>query len=151
MRKHRIFALPLRSRGFTFLEIMMVVVIIGILASLIIPQFGGRTRRAKIVMAKNDMKTIETALAAYEMEVGDYPSTDQGLKALVERPSEVSEEDWSQHLKDIPLDPWKNEYIYKKPGDHGDFDLISLGPDQKINTDDDINNWTRARRSSSNR
>lgn len=146
MKRNAIAKLNAKDRGFTFLEIMMVVVIIGILASLIIPQFGGRTRRAKVIMAKNDLKTIETALGGYEMEVGDYPTTDQGLKALVERPSDVPEEDWQQHLKDVPVDPWKSEYVYKKPGEHGDFDLVSMGPDGKANTDDDINNWTKAKK-----
>lgn len=120
---------------------MMVVVIIGILASLVIQQFAGKTRRTKIIMARNDMKTIETALASYEMEAGVFPSTDQGLAALVERPASVPEDAWSQQLKAVPLDPWKFSYDYKCPGDHGDFDLASRGPDKIPNTKDDIANW----------
>lgn len=132
-----------RRRGFTFLEIMMVVVIIGILASLVIQQFAGKTRRAKIIMARNDLKSIETALASFEMEAGEFPTTEQGLGALVERPGEIPEDAWSQHLKEIPVDPWSLAYDYKCPGDHGDFDLASRGPDKKPETGDDIANWVK--------
>ncbi len=132
-----------RTRGFTFLEIMMVVVIIGILMSIVIPRFAGRTRTAKINAAKMAIGNLKTALGAYEMDVGAFPSTSEGLKALVERPSNVPEEDWhGPYMETIPEDPWHQEFIYNYPGEHGpDFDLMSKGPDRQEGTDDDITSW----------
>ncbi len=129
--------------GFTFLEIMFVVAIIGILLSIAIPRFVGRTQKARIEAAKLQIQHFKTSLGAYEMDIGTFPTTSQGLKALLERPSDVYEEDWNgKYMDNIPKDPWHEEFIYKSPGDHNeDFDLFSKGPDRQEGTEDDITNW----------
>lgn len=133
-------------KGFTFLEIMMVVVIIGILMSIAIPRFAGRSEKAKLRAAKLQIKHFQTALGQYEMDVGSFPSTSEGLKALVERPSDVSEEDWDgPYIDAIPKDPWHEEFIYKSPGDNSpDYDLFSKAKDREEGTDDDITSWVKA-------
>ncbi|MCD6384733.1 type II secretion system major pseudopilin GspG [Candidatus Sumerlaeota bacterium] len=131
------------ARGFTFLEIMFVVAIIGILLSIAIPRFTGKAQRAKIRAAKFQIAQFKTVLGAYEMDVGSFPTTAQGLKALVERPPDVPEEDWhGKYIDSIPKDPWHQEYIYRSPGEHNpDYDLFSKGPDRQEGTEDDITNW----------
>ena len=130
--------------GFSFLEIMLVVLIIGILVSIIGPNLLGRTGKARVKATKAQLKNIETALTAFEMEIGDLPSTDQGLEALVKRPSDVAEEDWSQYMPALPRDAWNQKFVYNCPGDDGrNFDLFSLGKDKKEGTDDDI--WLYSR------
>lgn len=131
--------------GFTFLEIMLVVIIIGLLLSLVGPRIVGRARRAKEEATRIQIAHFKTALGAYEMDVGTFPTTSQGLKALVERPSEVSEDDWNgPYLSEnfVPKDPWGEEYIYKSPGEHNpNFDLSSKGNDRQEGTSDDIVSW----------
>ena len=131
------------NKGFTFLEIMFVVVIIGILIGIAVPQFTGKAKKARIMSTRANMKTIETALSQYEMNVGNFPTTEQGLAALIKCPSDVPEEDWdSPYLKEIPKDAWKQTFIYKSPGEHNqDYDLYSKGPDRQEDTEDDIKNW----------
>lgn len=131
------------GRGFTFLEIMFVVAIIGILLSIAIPRIAGRTQKTKIKAARLQIAQFKTALGAYEMDVGSFPTTSQGLKALVERPPDVPEEDWQgKYMDNIPKDPWHEEYIYRSPGEHNpDYDLFSKGPDRQEGTEDDITNW----------
>jgi general secretion pathway protein G len=138
--------IPLRlaSRGFSFLEIMLVVLIIGILVSIIGPNLLGKTGKARVKATKAQLKNVETALTTFEMEIGDLPSTDQGLEALVKRPSDVAEEDWSQYMPALPRDAWRQKFIYSCPGDEGrNFDLFSMGKDKKEGTDDDI--WLYSR------
>jgi general secretion pathway protein G len=132
-----------RKKGFTFLEIMMVVVIIGILMSIAIPQLTGKSKKARINAAKFQIGIFKTALGNYEMDVGEFPSTSQGLKALVDRPSEVAEEDWDgPYMDKIPKDPFNQEYIFRSPGEHSKYyDLASKGPDKQEGTEDDITNW----------
>ena len=132
--------------GFTFLEIMLVVVIIGILASIVGPKLVGQTGKAKAAAAKAQIASFKTALSTYEMAMGDFPKTEQGLRALVTIPSGVSKEDWGDGFWDdveIPLDPWHKPYNYVYPGTKGlHYDLWSDGPtDSK---DDDIANWSTA-------
>ncbi|MBN1902367.1 type II secretion system major pseudopilin GspG [Candidatus Sumerlaeota bacterium] len=131
------------KKGFTFLEIMFVVVIIGILMGIAVPQFTGKAKKARIMSTKANMNTIGTALSQYEMNVGAFPSSEQGLAALVKCPSDVPEEDWdSAYLKEIPKDAWKEDFIYKFPGEHNqEYDLYSKGPDRQEDTEDDIKNW----------
>lgn len=134
-----------RITGFSFLEIMMVVMIIGILVAVVGPKLVGKTKRAQIAAAKDQIKSFETALQMYEMEVGEFPTTEQGLDALVNKPSSVSKDAWSQAIKEIPDDPWKQPYIYRRPGEHGgEYDLVSKGPDTKEGTEDDVNNYGKA-------
>ncbi len=134
-----------RKKGFTFLEIMFVVVIIGILLSIVVPRFTGKTQKARIFATKATMNSIETALQTYEMNVGAFPTTEQGLQALLKCPSEVSKEDWdSPYLKKTPKDSWHHSLIYKCPGEHNaDYDLYSMGRDGNEDTEDDIVNWEK--------
>jgi len=135
------------QRGFTLIEIMVVVVILGILAAIIIPKISDRPEQARRTKAIMDIKSIETALSLYQMDNGSYPSTEQGLEALVEKPTTgripVGYKEGG-YLKKVPLDPWKNPYIYISPGAHGDFDLISYANDGEEGGEGkfaDINNW----------
>lgn len=127
------------QRGFSFLEIMLVVVIIGVLAGIVGPRMFGKTKTAKIAAARAQMTNIKTALTQYDMMAGEVPSTDQGLIALVERPSDVEEADWEQVFESLPKDPWGEDYLYESPGENDrPFDLSSKGPDRRDGTDDDI-------------
>ena len=136
-------------RGFTLIEIMVVMIILGILAGLIIPRIMGRPEEARRTKARIQIESIETALKLYKLDNGSYPTTEQGLQALVEKPStgELATA-WREggYLEKgtVPKDPWGNEYIYLSPGIHGDFDLMSYGADGETGgegKDMDINNW----------
>jgi general secretion pathway protein G len=135
-------------KGFTFLEIMFVVVIIGILLSILAPRLVGKSEKARVMATKAQMNSIKTALQGYEMHIGAFPSTSQGLKALFERPSDVSEDDWDGPYLDGSYsqlkDAWGHEFTYKQPGEHSkDYDLFSKGHDNQEGTDDDIINWVK--------
>jgi general secretion pathway protein G len=135
--------------GFTLIELMVVVVIIGILAGLIVPRIMGSDDKARDAKAKMQIESIETALKLYKLDNGGYPSTEQGLKALVEAPTAGNlPKNWRQggYLEKgkVPKDPWGNEFVYVSPGSHGDFDLSSLGADGEPGGEGknkDINNW----------
>ena len=137
------------EKGFSFLELMVVVVILGILATYIAPRFMGRTDDAKIVKAKVDIASLETALKLYKLDSGSYPTTEQGLLALVEKPStEPIPSNWNEkgylEKNRVPKDPWGREYLYLCPGVHDDYDLISYGADGAPGGDGknkDINSW----------
>ena len=135
------------KRGFTFLEIMFVVVIIGILAAIAVPNLSKRANWAKIKATEASMKSTETALSAYEMNVDSYPTTEQGLEALVKCPSDIEKDDWGDtpYLKEVPKDAYNQKFIYKCPGEHNpdEYDLYSTGRDRKDGTDDDIVNWAK--------
>ena len=138
-----------RAAGFTLIELMVVVVIIGILAGLIVPRIMGSDDKAREAKTKMQIESLETALKLYKLDNGNYPTTEQGLKALVEAPTAGNlPKNWRQggslEKGKVPKDPWKNEFIYISPGSHGDFDLISLGKDGEAGGegfDKDINNW----------
>ncbi|MFH2092691.1 MAG: type II secretion system major pseudopilin GspG [Pseudomonadota bacterium] len=135
--------------GFSFIELMVVVVILGILASAIIPRYMDKTDKAKAVKAKVDVSAIETSLKMYKLDNGIYPSTEQGLLALVEKPTtDPIPRNWSEkgyfEKGNILKDPWGNEYMYLFPGIHNDYDIISYGADaapggEGINKD--ITSW----------
>jgi general secretion pathway protein G len=141
----------MNQKGFTLIEIMVVVIIIGILAALVVPQFTGRTERARIAAAKTQIDSLfSTALDMYEADNGNYPSSDQGLQALRIQPTtDPVPKNWKGPYlkKDVPVDPWGNAYIYAYPGTHNTagYDLYSYGPDGQDGTDDDISNWTTAK------
>jgi len=132
--------------AFTFLEIMFVVLIIGIMVAIVTPNLVGKKRKAQIATTKQQMDGLKTALQMYEMTHGEFPTTEQGLDALINRPSEVAEEDWEPCLDAdaVPSDAWKNEFAYRCPGEHGRYyDLVSPGPDGEEGTEDDITNYTK--------
>ena len=134
-------------RGFTLIEILIVVAIISILAAVVIPKIMTRPDEARRVKAVMDVKAIEGSLAMYKLDNGVFPTTDQGLKALVEKPSTGNvPKKWNPegYLKKVPKDPWDHEYIYLAPGLHGEFDIICLGSDGENGGDGfaaDVNNW----------
>ncbi len=133
-----------RSRGFTFIEIMVVVAILALLAGLILPRFMGQADKAKIDSTRVQIRSLSQALDLYKLDNGFYPTTDQGLRALYEEPqSEPVPKKWKQYIEAVPRDAWENEFIYIQPGNYRDFDLYSLGPDGQDGTEDDITNWTR--------
>ena len=133
--------------GFTLIEIMVVVVMLGILAALVVPQVMNRPDQAKVTVAKGDIKAIGAALDMYKLDNFAYPSTQQGLEALVSRPSgNPPPKNWNKdgYLKKLPIDPWGNPYQYLSPGSKGTYDLYSLGADGKeggSDNDADITNW----------
>lgn len=131
-------------RGFTLLELLVVMVIIGLLAGYVAPRYFGQIGKSEAKVAKAQLDSLEKALDQYRLDTGHYPSTEIGLNALVTKPS--SEAKWSgPYLKKaVPLDPWGRAYQYKSPGDHGDFDLISYGKDGQpggAGEAEDIKNW----------
>ena len=132
--------------AFTLIELMVVVVILGILAGMLVPKLMGRTDEAKAVKAKVDISAIETALKLYRLDNGQYPTTGQGLQALVTPPSGSG--NWSKggYLDKgrVPKDPWNNDYVYLSPGSNNEFDLSSYGADGVAGGEGknkDINNW----------
>ena len=137
------------ERGFTLIELMVVIVILGILAGLIIPRIMGRPDEARRAKARMQIESIDTALKLYRLDNGSYPTTEQGLQALVELPSiGAAAKNWRQggYLErgKVPKDPWDKEFVYISPGTHGDFDLSSLGADGEVGGEGknkDINNW----------
>ncbi|HIB85399.1 MAG TPA: type II secretion system protein GspG [Chromatiaceae bacterium] len=148
MNRHGLGLPGRRMRGFTLIEIMVVVIILGILASIVIPKVMDRPDHARLVKAKQDIRTIESALKLYKLDNYVYPSTDQGLEALVSKPS-ISPEprNWksSGYLDRLPKDPWENYYLYLNPGEHGEIDIYSLGADGQPggeNVTADVGNWT---------
>ncbi len=138
---------PRTRAGFTLIEILVVVVILGILATVIVPRVMGRPEEARRTKAAVDMKGLETALNLYKLDNGSYPSTDQGLQALVQKPTtgEIPKNYKSGgYLKKVQNDPWGNPYIYLAPGANGEYDLMSFGADGEQGgeeNDADINNW----------
>ncbi len=135
--------LPAAGRGFTLIEVMVVVVILGILAAVVVPRIMSRPDEARITKARQDIRTLEAALDLYKLDNYTYPSTDQGLEALVKKPTgspEPKNYKPGGYVRKLPLDPWKNPYQYLYPGVHGEVDIFSLGPDQQP-SDDDIGNW----------
>ncbi len=134
-----------RNSGFTLIEVMVVVVILGILASIIIPKIMDKPDQARVVKAKQDIQAIQSALEIYRLDNYVYPTTDQGLDALVTKPSSnPPPPHWSQYLQRLPIDPWGHPYIYLNPGSHGTVDIWSYGADGQPGGDGinaDIGNW----------
>ncbi|MCF8055893.1 MAG: type II secretion system major pseudopilin GspG [Desulfocapsa sp.] len=136
----------LTSQGFTLIELLVVLVIIGILAGYVGPRIMGHPEEAKRTMAAAQMSAIETAIESYKLDNGAYPTTEQGLQALVTAPSGAAKWRKGGYMKKgkVPKDPWGNDYIYLSPGSHSDFDIISYGPDGESGGEDenaDVNNW----------
>lgn len=135
------------QRGFTLIEILVVVVILGILAGIVVPRLLGEPEKARRIKAEVQIRSFEEALASFKLDNGFFPDTEQGLNALVEKPRSgkiPSHYRAKGYIRKIPLDPWANPYIYLSPGIHDDFDIISYGPDGASGGDGDdadINNW----------
>ncbi len=135
-----------KQRGFSLIEIMVVVVILGILAALVVPKIISRPDEARIVKAKQDVLAIQGALDLYKLDNGFYPSTDQGLLALVEKPASTpTPSHWQSYLKSLPKDPWGRDYLYLNPGQHEEVDVFTYGAAGQpggtgINAE--IGNWT---------
>ena len=135
------------ARGFTLIEILVVVVILSILAALIVPKIMDRPDEARVIAARSDIRAIESALKLYRLDNGVYPSTEQGLQALVRKP-ETGEppRNWKSggYLDRLPKDPWKREYLYLNPGLHGEIDILCYGADGQPGgegTNADIGSW----------
>ena len=139
----------INHNGFTLIELMVVIVILGILAGLIIPRIMGRPEEAKQLKAKIQIESVETALKLYKLDNGSYPETEQGLEALIEQPETGTiPKKWRKkgYLEKgkLPKDPWGNDFVYLSPGVHGDYDIISYGADGVPGGEDknkDINSW----------
>ncbi len=137
-----------KTRGFTLIEVMVVVVILGILAAVVVPRVMSRPDEARVVRAEQDIRAIEAALKLYRLDNFTYPDTDQGLIALLEKPADLpAGAKWKSegYIDKMPVDPWGNEYLYLYPGSNGEFDLYSLGADslpdgEGVNAD--IGNWS---------
>ena len=137
-----------RRGGFTLIEVMLVLMILVIIASMAVVAIRPMRRRALIQASKTQIKVFETPLEAYEMDLGEFPSTNQGLEALLSPPSDLPNQDkwFGPYLKGntVPLDPWGNPYQYEYPGKQNQQDMPdiwSFGPDKRDGTDDDVGNW----------
>jgi general secretion pathway protein G len=139
--------LILNRSGFTLIEIMVVIIILGILVGLVVPRLMEKPEKARKVKAQMQIESISAALKEYKLDNGDYPTTEQGLEALVEKPSigKIPKKYPEKgYLSKIPKDPWDNDYVYISPGEHGDFDLISYGADGEEGgegKDADVQSW----------
>ncbi len=133
-----------KQQGFTLIELLIVMVILGLLAALVGPRMFGKVGKSRQKAANAQISLFETALDIYRLDIGKYPTTEEGLQALRVKPDGVETWDGPYLPKDVPLDPWGNAYVYESPGEHGDYDIISLGADGDPGGEEedmDIVNW----------
>ena len=133
-----------KQRGITLIELLVVMVIIAMFATLVGVRLFGRVDRARQLQAKSQIQQFEGSLDIFRLDVGRYPTTEEGLQALQVQPAEVQNWDGPYLAKEIPLDPWNRPYVYRRPGQHGDYDLISFGDDGQEGGEgnaEDIVNW----------
>jgi general secretion pathway protein G len=134
------------NSGFTLVELLVVMIIIGLLAALVGPRFIRQEEKAKVKAAKAQIELLSTALDTFRLDVGRYPNSQEGLEALRTQPGGVERWDGPYLKKDVPLDPWGKAYVYKSPGDHGPFDILSYGADGTAGGDGDnhdITSWEK--------
>ena len=129
-------------RAFTLIELMLVLIILAILAAVVVPKFSNRREQANDARARTDIANLETALDAFNIDTGRYPTSDEGLNALVNQPSNVT--GWKGYIKTVNNDPWGHPYVYRYPGvqNKNGYDLFSMGPDGREGGGDDIDNWS---------
>jgi general secretion pathway protein G len=134
------------EKGFTLVEMIVVVIIIGLLAGIVLPQYIKQGEKATAKSAKIQIESFGVALDTFRLDVGRYPNTQEGLQALTQRPGSLDRWDGPYLKKEIPLDPWGKPYVYKSPGDHGAYDIISYGADGVPGGEDtnrDITSWEK--------
>ena len=127
--KLKINTMKSQQKGFTLIELMVVIVILGILAGVVVPRIMDNPDKARVAKAKHDITALGSALDVYRLDNFVYPSTDQGLEALVTQPSEAANWKSGGYIKKLKKDPWGNDYLYMSPGQHGEVDIYSLGAD----------------------
>lgn len=129
-------------RGFTLIELMVVVAILAILAAVVAPRIMDRPEQARVSAAKNNIRALRSALDMYKLDNHYYPSADQGLEALVSEPElDPPPPNWNRYMDRIPLDPWGSAYRYMYPGKHGEIDIFSPGPNRQPGDADDVGSW----------
>ena len=137
--------LATRQRGFTLVEMLLVLVILATLAAVVVPKFAGRSKQAKVTATKAQISNLEIAIDSFEIDMGYFPKAGNDLRDLVAEPNSNNVQDWQGPYlkKGIPRDPWGKDYVYNYPGkmNIGSYDISSGGPDMKTGTDDDITNW----------
>jgi general secretion pathway protein G len=145
-RHLQVLSRPHRQHGFTLIEIMVVVIILGILAAIVAPNVIGRVDDAQITKAKTEIRNLESSLKFYRLDNFAYPTTEQGLEALASKPADPNIKNWKSggYIPRVPNDPWGNAYLYLNPGTNGEIDIYTLGRDGQPGgegVDADIGNW----------
>ena len=135
---------PFRAHGFTLLELLVVMVIIGLLAGFVAPRYFAQVGKSQVKVARAQIDALDKALDEFRLDMGRYPTSEEGLAVLMTAPS--NEPNWGGPYlkKGVPMDPWGRAYVYQQPGTHGDFDLLSYGKDGRpggTGEDADITNW----------
>ena len=135
---------PPRPKGFTLVELLLVLVILAVLAVIVVPKFTGRSQQARVTAAQADIANIEIAIDTFEIDNARYPTTEEGLAALVQQPSDLPTWKGEYLKRGVPKDPWGNPYVYREPGRQNttSYDLYSFGPDGQEGGGDDIDNWS---------